>query len=88
MSDHDHSAPKPKPSGSFWTSRTGVVLIAFLAVAGLLLVYEHRAHVFTGNGILIALLALCVGMHLFMHGHGGHGGHGGGDRDFNGEPRP
>ena len=89
MSDHDHKGPKPQPSGSFWTSRTGVVLIGFLAVAGLLLVYEHRAHVFTGNGILIALLALCVGMHLFMHGgHGGHGGHGDGDRDSNGGARP
>ena len=57
MSDHDHSGHKSQPSGSFWMSRTGVVLIAFLAVAGLLLVYEHRAHLFTGNEILIGLLA-------------------------------
>jgi hypothetical protein len=29
---------------------------------------------------LIALLALCVGMHFFMHGgHGGRGGRSGGD---------
>ena len=51
MSDHDHSGHKPQPSGSFWTSRTGVVLIAFLAVVGLLLAYEHRAHIFTGYGV-------------------------------------
>ncbi len=76
MSNHDYSGPKPTPPGSFWKSRSGMVLITFLAVAGLLLAYEHRVHIFTGNGILIALLALCVGMHLFMHG--GHGGHGGG----------
>ena len=60
----------------FLKSRAGVVLIAFLAVAGFLLAYEHRAHIFTSNGIIIGLLALCVVMHLFMHG--GHGGHGGG----------
>lgn len=60
----------------FWRSRAGIVVLVFLGVAGFLLLYEHRAHVFTGNGILIGLLALCVGMHLFMHG--GHGGHGGG----------
>jgi heme/copper-type cytochrome/quinol oxidase subunit 4 len=84
MSDHDHSNHGPQPSGSFWRSRSGLVLIVFLAVAALLLAYEHRVHIFTGNGILIALLALCVGMHLFMHG--GHGGHGGG-RDSDGGDR-
>jgi hypothetical protein len=53
--------------------RLGTVLIGFLAIAGLLLVYEHRIHIITGNGVLIALLVLCVGMHVFMHsGHGGH----------------
>jgi len=83
MSDHDHSRHQPEPTGGFWTSRTGVVLIAFLAVSGLLLTYEHRAHVFTGNGILIVLLLVCAGMHLFMHG-----GHGGGGRDSNGGGRP
>ncbi|WP_422022321.1 DUF2933 domain-containing protein [Pyruvatibacter mobilis] len=62
----------------FWRSRAGIVLLIFLGIAGFLLLYEHRAHVFTGNGILIGLLAVCIGMHLFMHG--GHGGHGGGHR--------
>ena len=67
-----------QPSPPFWRSRVGVAFLIFLGVAGFLLVYEHRAHVFTGNGILIGVLVLCVGMHLFMHG--GHGGHGGGHR--------
>ena len=62
----------------FLKSRTGIVLIAFLAIAGFLLAFEHRAHIFTGNGFLVVLLAGCIVMHLFMHaGHGGHGGHGG-----------
>lgn len=43
------------------------------------LAYEHRVHLFTGTAVLIALLALCVGMHFFMHG--GHAGHGGGGQD-------
>tara|TARA_R110002072_G_scaffold1084_5_gene8952 strand:+ start:4134 stop:4382 length:249 start_codon:yes stop_codon:yes gene_type:complete len=59
-------------------SRAGLVLLMFLAASGFLLAYEHRVHIFTGNGILIGLLAVCVGMHLFMHG--GHGGHGGDQR--------
>ena len=60
-------------------SRAGIVLLAFLAAAALLLGYEHRAHLLSGNGALAVLLLLCVGMHLFMHrGHGGHGGGGAG----------
>jgi len=56
----------------FLGSRAGLALLAFLAVAGLLLAYEHRVHLFTGDGVLLVLLLVCVGMHLFMHaGHGG-----------------
>jgi len=88
MSDHDHSRHRPPSTDSFWRSRTGIVLIVFLAIAGLLLAFEHRVHIFTGNGILVALLALCVGMHLFMHGgHGGHGDHGGGQDSDDGARR-
>lgn len=81
MSDRDHSKDRPEPSGGFWRSRTGLVLLGFLAVAGLLLVYQHRVHILTGDGILPLLLALCLGMHLFMHGgHGGRGGDNNSDR--------
>lgn len=63
----------------FLKSRAGMVLLVFLSIGGFLLAFEHRAHIFTGNGILIALLVACIGMHLFMHG--GHGGHGHGGQD-------
>jgi len=53
-----------------------MLLIVFAAIAGLLLAYGHRVHPFNGNALLLALLAVCIGMHFFMHG--GHGGHGGG----------
>lgn len=50
------------------------VFAGFLALALLLLVTEHRAHVL---GVLPWLLLLaCPLMHLFMHGgHGHHHGH-------------
>lgn len=81
MAERDHKHNKGTVQESFWRSRSGVVFGAFLAIAGLLLAYEHRIHIFTGNGFLIALLLGCVVMHLFMHGgHGNHNDHGGGHR--------
>ena len=55
-------------------SKTGLVFIAFLAIAAFFLVTEHTAHFF---GILpYALLLLCPLLHLFMHrGHGDHANH-------------
>jgi len=66
---------------AFLKSRTGVVLLAFLAIAAFFLITEHTTHVL---GVLpFALVLLCPLMHLFMHhGHssgdpesttGGHG---------------
>ena len=67
--EHDH---KPAP---FLRSPGGIVLIAFLAIAGFFLWQEHRAHLL---GFLPYLLVLaCPLLHFFMHrGHGGHGDHG------------
>lgn len=58
---------------SHWLrSRTGLVLLGFLAVAAFFLVTEHTAHVF---GALPYLLVLaCLLFHMFMHG--GHSGQG------------
>ena len=53
-------------------SKSGLVLIGFLIIAGALLFTEHRAHVL---GLLVWLpLIACPLMHVFMHG--GHGHHG------------
>lgn len=75
---HNHESRTPRRQ-SFWKTRTGVAFITFITVAGLLLAYEHRVHIFTGEWLLAALLLVCIGMHLFMHG--AHGGHGGGRKD-------
>jgi hypothetical protein len=64
--------------GGFLRSPAGIALCVFLAVAGVFLWLEHRAHVL--GALPLLLLLLCLGMHVFMHrGHGGgpHG-HGGG----------
>lgn len=78
MSD-EHAQHRNQSQGNFLTSRAGLVLLGFLAIGGILLFTEHRAHVL---GALIWLpLLLCPLMHIFMHGrHGGHGGHAGHDR--------
>ena len=59
---------------SWFRSRSGVVLLGFLAVAGFFLWEEHKAHLLA---ILpYGLLLLCPLMHLFHGGHGGaKGGH-------------
>ena len=74
MSAHDHTRGDESPSGRFLASPSGLVLIGFLAIAGVYLWMEHRAHLL---GALVFLpLLLCPLMHLFMHhGHGGHSGH-------------
>lgn len=76
MKHHDHTAQEPTPAASFWRSRAGLTLIVFLAVAALLLGYEHRLHLFAAGMFPAVLLLGCVVMHFFMHGgHGGDGGH-------------
>lgn len=53
-------------------TRGRIVLIGFLLIIGLLLAYEHRAHLF--GYWPLALLFLCPLLHMFHHG-GGHGSH-------------
>jgi hypothetical protein len=62
-------------SGGWLRSRTGLVLIAFLAITGFLLGEEHKAHLL--GAFPFILLLFCPLLHVFMHR--GHGGHGGGD---------
>ena len=68
------------PEGRSWfRSRSGLVLLAFLAIAGFFIVTEHAAHLL---GVLPYLLLLACPLLHFLHGghgggHGGHGSHGG-----------
>jgi len=76
MSIHDHSEKEGSSREHFLTSPAGFVLIGFLAIGGVYLWMEHRAHLL---GALVFLpLLLCPLMHLFMHhGHGNPSDHGG-----------
>jgi hypothetical protein len=71
-------ADESRRTRPWWLSRSGLVLLGFLAIAGFYVVTEHRAHLF---GVLPYLLILaCPLLHFFHRGHGGgHGSHGGGD---------
>ncbi len=65
---------KPQWSlGAFVRSRTGLVLLGFLAIAGYFLITEHTVHFF--GALPFVLLLCCALMMLFMHG--GHGANGG-----------
>ena len=75
MSNHDHSDEQSSEKAGLLTSRSGLVLLGFLVIAGALLLSEHRAHVL-GASVWLLLLA-CPLLHMFMHG--GHGGHGSSD---------
>lgn len=82
------TGPRPEPeadTGGFWTSKTGLVTMAFLLIAAFFLLTEHWAHTL---GVLPFLLLLaCPLLHIFMHGgHRGHGGHGGHGRHKEPEP--
>ncbi len=74
---------------SLWTSRGGMSLVVFGAIAAYFLFTEHRAHVFSGMAYL--LLLDCPLLHLFGHGgHGAQGGHGHGvsESDAPGHRKP
>lgn len=71
---------------SWVRSRSGLVLLAFLAIGGFFVITEHTAHFF---GVLPYLLLLaCPLLHLFHGGHGSrHGEHGGRGGDEKGDRR-
>jgi len=57
-----------------WLSRSNLLLLGFLVIAGALLLTEHRAH--TIAALPWVLLGLCLVLHFF--GHRGHGNGGDG----------
>ncbi len=73
MSTHDNTGDTDQSQGGFLTSRAGLVLLGFLAIVGVLLFTEHRAHVL--GALLYLPLLVCPLMHLFMHRGHGHEGH-------------
>jgi hypothetical protein len=65
------TANQPSGNQGYWRSRSGIALCVFIAIAALLLFFEHRAHAL--QWLPFVVLLACPLMHLFMHhGHGGH----------------
>ena len=60
-----------KNSQSFWRTPNGIAATGLIAMLGLLLVIEHRQHIF--DVLPFLLLGACLLMHVFMHGSHGHG---------------
>jgi hypothetical protein len=76
---------QPPHTGPWFRSRSGLVLLAFLAIAGFFLVTEHAAHAL---GVLPWLLLLACPLLHFLHGgHGGGHEEGGGRAPREGEDR-
>jgi hypothetical protein len=61
----------PPEERSGFRSPSGLVLCAFLAIAGFFLLTEHWAHVL--GALPYVLFLLCPILHLFLHGRHGHG---------------
>jgi hypothetical protein len=68
------AAEEMRRDRSWLWSRSGLVCVGFLLIAGFFVLTEHTAHVL---GVLPYLLLLaCPLLHLFHGGHGGrHGTH-------------
>ena len=71
------SSPDARP---WFRSRSGVVLLAFLAIAAFFVVTEHTAHAL--GALPYLLLLACPLLHLL------HGGHGRGQGDHRGKGGP
>ena len=57
---------RPSQERSWLRSRGGLVFLAFLALASVFLIMEHRAHVFSVSPSVLFLL--CPVLRLLMHG--------------------
>ena len=66
----------PSEARLWFRSRSGVVLLAFLAIAAFFVVTEHTAHAL--GALPYLLLLACPLLHFFHGGHRrGHDDHGG-----------
>lgn len=71
---HGRNDGDKPPKRPFLRTPAGFALCVLLAIVGLFLWVDHRAHILGALPFFLPLL-ICLGMHFFMHrGHGGHGG--------------
>jgi DUF2933 family protein len=68
------AADERRRERSWLWSRSGLVCVGFLLIAGFFVLTEHTAHVL--GALPYLLLLACPLLHLFHRGHGSHGGPG------------
>jgi len=74
--------PSHRTGKTIWKTPRVLTALGLSAGLGILLLIEYGPRLALADALLLGVLLLCAGMHLFMHrGHGGHGGHGGGHRE-------
>lgn len=78
MTHRDRSPADLNPDESrkrpFLNTPVGFAICVIAALVGVFLWVEHQVHILGALPLLLPL-AICLGMHFFMHrGHGGHGG--------------
>ncbi|MFY0989979.1 DUF2933 domain-containing protein [Halomonas sp. C05BenzN] len=66
--EHEGAPSKGKGDG-FWHSTMGIVCLVLMGGTALLLMWRSHASLASGWWLLLPL-ALCLGMHFFMHRHG------------------
>ena len=71
------ATPRIPMSDTRTISRSWLAFAGFIAIAGFLLLTEHRAHVF--GALPFLLLLACPFLHMFGHGGHGHGGNSAGE---------
>ncbi len=70
MADHQNKSIQRSGGQRFWNSPYWLAVLAFLAAAGLLMIYQHRSHLFVGNEGLIAALAICAAVLVYLFRYG------------------
>lgn len=85
MQQRKTQGDEPEAAGRAWSGGQWT-LVAILVGLIALLAYPYVSAIPAGIGSFLLILALCGGMHVFMHRTMGHGGHdrGSHDRDEDG----
>ena len=74
MTEHPKTEPRASSGlAAILRSPAGMAVCIVVAGVGLALAFGHRVYLLASLPLLMPL-AICVGMHVFMHrGHGGKG---------------
>lgn len=70
MTEHQNKSAEKSGRRRFWRSPYWLAVSVFLGTTGLLLIYEHRMHLIVGNEGLLAVLAICAAVLVYLFKYG------------------